>query len=117
MRDATLEGKIENLYESACEKAGVDSYYLDEYIMAAAVKASVLFQVIGYEYGDRTPSVYKLKDTIRELFASLLDSDSGWNSTGMFKVSRIKYDDEAQPDYEKFLELSEFGHHRIESDK
>jgi hypothetical protein len=118
-----VHDKIEEDLYKVCEALGWESLYVEEYTEAAAVKASALFQALGYDYGDRIPSVYKLQDTIAELITSIgrsiiintpknnfNDLSSG---TGMFTV-QAQYDNEAkQWEFEIFFDLLSFSEHRI----
>jgi len=117
-----VHDKIVEQLEPICEKLGWNSLYLDEYTMAAAVKASVIFQATGYDYGDRIPNVYKLQDTINELFIVIgkdiiknlgdVYDNSQW-STGMFTAYAIFNYDAEQWDFEIKFDLIEFSEHRI----
>lgn len=118
MTDRDLEAKIENLYVEACEQAGVDQYYLDEYIETAALKASVIFKTFGYDYGDRSPGVYKLRDTLRELFITVLKrEEDNWCETGMFRVMKTYYDYEESPEFQIDFVLNNFSEHRIKDNE
>lgn len=126
---ADLHNTITNKLEEVCEKLNWNSMYLDEYTSAAAVKASALFQALGYEYGDRTPSVYKIQDVINECFISVGTSiarnvpKGNYNdvscSTGMFKVEAYfeewgeGEDGIGQWQFEVMFDLIEFAEHRI----
>lgn len=126
-----VHNKITNDLENVCEKLGWNSFYVNEYTEAAAVKASALFQALGYDYGDRIPSVYKLQDTIIELVSSVGKSiiynvpKGNYNdlscSTGMFKVEAtfIHWDDEdlGQWEFEIHFNLLNFAEHRIKDDE
>ena len=112
-----------------CEKLGWNDLYVDEYTSAAAVKASALFQALGYEYGDKTPSVYKIQDTITECILgvakSIIRNQAEGNysdlscSTGMFTVKAHweEWDDyDGQWQFEIFFNLIEFAEHRIKDE-
>ena len=109
---------IEDELIEVCDKYGYDYLYVKEYTEAAAVKASVFFQSLGYDYGDRIPSVYKLQDTINELVSCVIKQgkdEATWASTGMFRVSRGVFD--GQEEFLISLELCEFPEHRILADE
>lgn len=126
-----VHDKIANDLEDVCEKLGWNSIYVNEYTEAAAVKASALFQALGYDYGDRIPSVYKLQDTITELVVSVGKSitynvpKGNYNdlssSTGMFKVEAtfVRWDDEelGQWEFEIHFNLLNFSEHRVKDDQ
>lgn len=127
-----VHSKIENDLEEICQKLGWNSLYVNEYTEAAAVKASALFQSLGYDYGDRIPSIYKLQDTINELVVSIGRSitynvpKGNYNdlssSTGMFKVEAefIRFDDDdeelGQWEFEIHFNLMNFAEHRIKDE-
>lgn len=110
---------IKDNLEDICEKYGYNSLYIEEYSMAAAVKASAYFQALGFDYGDRIPSVYKLNDTILELITCVIQKDIEWSSTGMFRVLKV-WDDwgdgKGQWEFVVTLELVDFLEHRIRED-
>lgn len=125
-----VHDKITNDLEDVCQALDWNSLYVEEYTMAAAVKASALFQALGYEYGDRIPSVYKLQDTINELLVSVGKSivrnvpKGNYNdlssSTGMFKIEATYDrwdDDEGQWEFEIHFELMSFSEHRVKNDE
>lgn len=115
--DDEISELIENQLQEASERSGYNAYYIDEYTMAAATKAAVIFQALGITYGDRIPDVYKINDTLKELVTSVIERDTEWVSSGGFRVSRKIYTD--SPDNAEFtimLELAEFGEHRILND-
>ncbi len=124
-----VHDKITNDLENVCEALGWDSLYVSEYTEAAAVKASAIFQTLGYDYGDRIPSVYKLQDTITELVNSVAKSiihntpKGNYNdlksATGMFTVQAYyeRWDDgEGQWQFEIFFDLMNFAEHRVKED-
>jgi hypothetical protein len=117
--DDEIRGKIEERLEKTCQKLGWNSSYLEEYTMAAAVKASAYFQTLGYEYGDRTPSVYKLNDTILELFSMMSedklmnDKEMFYTATGMFRVTGFWDEVGEQWEFNIALELTDIYEHRI----
>src|SRR5690606_26239886 len=110
-----------------------NSLYVGEYTEAAAVKASAYFQALGYDYGDRIPSVYKLEDTVTELLSSVGRSiihntpKGNYNdlssSTGMFTVRAWfnHFDDDSgglgQWEFDISLDLLSFAEHRIKDDE
>lgn len=122
-----VHDKITNDLEEICAKLGWNSIYVDEYTAAAAVKASALFQALGYDYGDRTPGVYKLQDTITECLNQVGKSivsnvpKGNYNdlscSTGMITVRAYfeHWDDEevGQWQFSISFDLLEFAEHRI----
>ena len=126
-----VHDKIENKLEEVCEKLGWNSLYVGEYTEAAAVKASALFQALGYDYGDRIPSVYKLQDTITEQVANVGQSivyntpKGNYNdlssSSGMFTVRAYfeRWDEEGMDEigqwqFEIYFNLLEFPEHRVQ---
>ncbi len=118
----SVEDKIDTMLTQACDENNWDPTYVEEYTMAAAVKASTYFQALGYDYGDRIPSVYKLNDTIKELVAFVgtdidRSRETGYTSTGMFRVTK-QWDDSAQQwELNIALELQDIYEHRIFNDK
>lgn len=115
--DDEISELIDNQLDKVAVESGYNSLYIEEYTMAAATKAAIVFQALGYTYGDRIPDVYKINDTIKELVAAVLERDVDWVSSGMFRVSKKAYD--GDPDNIKFnimLELADFKEHRILND-
>jgi hypothetical protein len=126
-----VHDKITNDLEIVCDALGWESVYVNEYTEAAAIKAAPLFQSLGYDYGDRIPSVYKLQDTITELVNSVGKSiirnvpkgnyrDLS-SSTGMFVVKAWfdHFDDDTgelgQWQFEIYFNLLEFAEHRVKA--
>ena len=127
---ADLHDTITEKLGEVCTKLGWNDMYVDEYTSAAAVKASALFQNLGYDYGDRTPSVYKIQDVITECIlgvaASISRNVPKGNykdlscSTGMFTVTAYyeEWDDgDGQWQFEIFFNLIEFAEHRIKDNE
>ena len=120
-----VHDKIENMLEEVCENLGWNSLYVREYTEAAAVKASALFQALGYDYGDRIPSIYKLQNTINELVLNVgksiaMNTPKGnyndlSSATGMFTVKAYweEWDDFGQWQFEIYFNLIEFAEHRV----
>ena len=122
-----VHDKISARLEEVCEKLNWNTLYVEEYTEAAAVKAAVLFQALGYDYGDRTPGVYNLQDTITECVigegqAILLHPRKKpegrlYCSTGMLTVQAYweDWDDngDGQWQIEIFFDLINFAEHRV----
>lgn len=123
--DDRVHDKIVEQLNEVCEELGWDDLYLDEYTMAAAVKASAIFQTLGFDYGDRIPNVYKLQDTINDLFLRIgldivknrdnVDFNKVRWSTGMFTVY-ADFDYEREEWYFDIkFDLIRFSEHRVKS--
>lgn len=117
----SVEDLIQEQFDETCKKNHWNPTYVEEYTMAAAIKASACFQALGFDYGDRIPSVYKLNDTIKELVASIgqnIDENREieWYSSGMFRVSKQWDDDAQQWELNISLELVDIYEHRILKD-
>lgn len=117
----SVEDKIDAMLTQACEENNWNPTYVEEYTMAAAVKASAYFQALGYDYGDRIPSVYKLNDTLKELVAFVgTDIDRtrevSYNSTGMFRVTKQWDTFAEQWELNISLELQDIYENRIFND-
>ena len=87
----TLEEELEGLYDK-----GFDRYKVERFTESAAMKASPMFQMLGIEYGDRIPGMYKLAETIQELLVGVIDKkdDEYWAESGGFRVEIRRCDDE-----------------------
>ena len=95
MGKESLEAIYEKRLEEFAEKYGYDSFKIKRFVESCALKIAPLFNLYGWTYGDRVPSVYHLVDFIAaDLVTEVLNPNNNAASSGMFQAAKLEYDDD-----------------------